>query len=235
MTACSGRSLRYSPGWHALHGGRKNVQAGGSIGGWNPEELYPYLVSFWKSPAEVLRPPNAKEAPAILTPTFRTGRAWPISRERMMFLDLATYLPEDILAKVDRASMGVSLEARVPLLDHRVVEFAARLPISMKIRSRQGKWLLRQVLYRYVPRELVDRPKMGFSVPIEDWLRGPLRDWAEELLREDRLRQEGFFRPEPIRKLWAEHLSGQRNWQGHLWSVLMFQAWRERQDSGVRI
>ena len=191
----------------------------------NPEELYRQLVSYWKSPTEVVL--NAKEAPALLTQSSDWARLADIS-QRMMFLDLATYLPDDILAKVDRASMSVSLEARVPILDHRVVEFAARVPISMKIRSGQGKWLLRQVLYRYVPRELVERPKMGFSVPIEDWLRGPLRDWAEGLLNQDRLRREGFFRSEPIRELWAEHLSGQRNWQGHLWNVLMFQAWREK-------
>jgi len=139
----------------------------------NPEELYRQLVSYWKSPTEVVL--NAKEAPALLTQSSDWARLADIS-QRMMFLDLATYLPDDILAKVDRASMSVSLEARVPILDHRVVEFAARVPISMKIRSGQGKWLLRQVLYRYVPRELVERPKMGFSVPIEDWLRGPLRD-----------------------------------------------------------
>jgi asparagine synthase (glutamine-hydrolysing) len=191
----------------------------------NPEELYRHLVSYWKSPTEVVL--NATEAPTILTQPAEWARLADIS-QRMMFLDLATYLPDDILAKVDRASMGVSLEARVPILDHRVVEFAARVPISMKIRSGQGKWLLRQVLYRYVPRELVERPKMGFSVPIEDWLRGPLRNWAEELLNQDRLRREGFFRSEPIRELWAEHLSGQQNWQGHLWNVLMFQAWREK-------
>jgi len=191
----------------------------------NPEELHRYLVSYWNSPAEIVL--NAKEAPTLLTQSSDWARVDDIS-QRMMFLDLATYLPDDILVKVDRASMGVSLEARVPILDHRVVEFAARVPISMKIRSGQGKWLLRQVLYRYVPRELVERPKMGFSVPIEDWLRGPLRDWAEGLLEQDRLRREGFFRSEPIRELWAEHLSGQRNWQGHLWNVLMFQAWQEK-------
>jgi asparagine synthase (glutamine-hydrolysing) len=191
----------------------------------NPEELYLNLVSFWRHPAEVVL--EAKESPTILTESSDWARLADIS-QRMMFLDLATYLPDDILVKVDRASMGVSLEARVPILDHRVVEFATRIPLSMKICSGQTKWLLRKVLYRYVPQELVERPKMGFGIPIEDWLRGPLRDWAEELMNEDRLRREGFFRPEAIRELWAVHLSRQRNRHGHLWNVLMFQAWREK-------
>ena len=159
---------------------------------------------------------------------FTDPREWarlPDFERRMMYLDLVTYLPDDIMVKVDRAAMSVSLETRAPFLDPRVVEFAWRLPLAQKIRGGQGKWLLRQLLYRHVPRHLVERPKMGFAVPVGAWLRGPLRDWAEALLDERRLRADGYFNPGPIRQRWHEHLGGRRNRADELWSVLMFQAW----------
>jgi asparagine synthase (glutamine-hydrolysing) len=188
------------------------------------EELYRHLVTHWRQAPDLVL--GDRKAATQLT----DSNQWPAFGdfgEQMMFFDLVTYLPDDILTKVDRASMGVSLEARVPILDHRVVEFAARIPLSMKMRDGKGKWLLRQVLQRYLPKELIDRPKMGFSLPSDDWLRGPLRNWAEELLGEERLNREGYFRPEPIREVWAEHLSRERNRGDYLWDVLMFQAWRE--------
>jgi len=143
----------------------------------------------------------------------------------MVYLDTAVSLPDDMLTKVDRASMGASLEARVPLLDHRVVELAWRLPLDLRIRGREGKWVLRRVLDRYVPGPLVGRPKMGFDPPLGEWLRGPLRDWAEGLLDARRLRDEGFIQPAPVRAAWDEHLSGRRNWDYRLWAILMFEAW----------
>jgi asparagine synthase (glutamine-hydrolysing) len=153
--------------------------------------------------------------------------------ERLMLADMVEYLPDDLLAKVDRAAMSVSLETRVPLLDPRVVAFAWRVPMALKRRDGRSKWILRQVLERHVPREIVDRPKMGFSVPIAAWLRGPLRGWAEALLDEDRLRREGFLRPGPVRRLWAEHLSGRWDWDLPLWNALMFQAWLEAERASA--
>ena len=188
------------------------------------DELYQGMVSHQRNPSDWVI--GGQEPPTHLT-GLRPKLTGLGAVERMMALDAISYLPDDILVKVDRAGMGVSLESRVPFLDHRVVEFAWSLPLSYKLREGQTKWPLRQVLYRHVPQELVDRPKMGFGVPLDDWLRGPLREWVEELLNEARLAREGYFNPAPIRQIWAEHLSGRRNWMAQLWNVLMFQTWLE--------
>jgi len=190
------------------------------------ELFYRMLVSQWEAPHELL-------LGNVLEPQFypwTSSKLPPTEQfiERMQCMDILSYLPDDILAKVDRASMAVSLEARVPLLDHRLVEFSWQLPFAMKYRRGQGKWILRQVLNKYVPKEFFERPKMGFGVPIDVWLRGPLREWAEHLLSEERIKADGILNPTPIRQRWQEHLSGQRNWHYSLWGVLMFQAWKER-------
>jgi len=188
--------------------------------------LYQQLVSHWPDPCALAI--GSTESGEIHADSGLLSQMRD-SAHRMQYLDAVTYLPDDILTKLDRATMAVSLEARVPLLDHRIVEFAWTLPLRFRIRNGRSKWLLRQVLGRYVPERLFDRPKMGFAIPLDTWLRGPLRDWANSLLGEDRIRSEGFLNPEPIRKRWDEHLSGTRNWQEPLWGVLMFQAWLEAQ------
>jgi asparagine synthase (glutamine-hydrolysing) len=188
----------------------------------NEDELFLSLVSEWTNPEDVVI--GASEPETLLT----RATDWPVLPDienRMMYLDAMTYLPNDILVKVDRAAMGASLETRAPFLDHRIVEMAWQLPLSMKLRNNQGKWALRQILYKFVPRELIERPKQGFGIPLGDWLRGPLQEWAEELISEKRLREEGYFNPDPIRSKWLEHLSGLRNWENSLWAVLIFQAW----------
>lgn len=204
--------------------GEKMHKGASVLGAKNINELYLGLVTHWEPDSLVI----GGQEPATCLRGATLELSGMDSVQRMMALDAITYLPDDILVKVDRAAMGVSLEGRVPFLDHRVVDFAWRVPQSMKLRDGVGKWILRQVLYRHVPKELIERPKMGFGVPIDTWLRGPLKDWAEALLDEGRLRREGYFNPKPIRAKWIEHLSGKRNWQYLLWDVLMFQAWLEK-------
>lgn len=205
--------------------GHRILRGSDLIGCRNFQEFYARgFMEFW-SPDLVkgvtrTAPPHAAEAPSGLS-----HLGW------MMYTDAMSYLPDDILVKVDRAAMAISLETRVPILDKRVVEFAWHLPDAYRLRDGAGKWLLRQVLYRHVPRALVDRPKMGFGVPLDSWLRGPLRGWAEDLLSSRKLLDSGVFSVAPIRQRWAEHLSGARNWQFYLWPVLMYQAWREAQTA----
>jgi asparagine synthase (glutamine-hydrolysing) len=189
------------------------------------EELYCERIgAYW--PAKTVRGRTA------LAETANRGHLEGMPQmELMMLEDGLHYLPDDILVKVDRAAMAVSLETRIPMLAREVVEFAWSLPLQYKVRDGEGKWLLRQVLARHVPEALFDHPKMGFGVPIDSWLRGPLRDWAEDLLDEGRLKREGLLALTPIRRAWKEHLSGERNWQYHLWGVLMFQCWLQARSN----
>lgn len=212
---------KLSPGGEgAARLGDKLHKLAGALRADTPEALYQHLVSQWQSPASITLQGREPHLRALSVPGLGIA-------EQMMLADTMQYLPDDILVKVDRAAMGVSLETRAPYLDHRIMEFAWHLPLDMKIRNGQGKWLLRQVLYRHVPKALIERPKMGFGIPIDSWLRGALRDWAEHLLDAKRLQQEGWFDPVPIRQLWEAHLAGRCNAQYPLWTILMFQAWQE--------
>jgi asparagine synthase (glutamine-hydrolysing) len=220
------RASIFSPGGRRYGAfGDKLHKLAGIFGARSPDDVYLQLVSHWRDPAAIVIGGSADS----VSHTRHVDGSVQNYTERMMLLDSVTYLPDDILVKVDRASMAVSLESRVPFLDHHVFALAWRIPLQQKIREGKGKWIVRQLLDRYVPRKLMERPKMGFGVPIDAWLRGPLRDWAEALLDESRLAREGFFAPAAIRAKWQEHLSGARNWQYSLWSVLMFQAWLEAQ------
>jgi len=193
----------------------------------SPEDMYRKLVSHWEHPSQIVI--DSRELPTMLTNRKEWAQLSDFT-QRMMYLDQVSYMPDDIFTKVDRASMGVSLEVRVPFLDHRVVEFSWQVGMGMKIRNNQGKWLLRQVLNKYVPADLVNQPKTGFGVPIDSWLRGPLKDWAESLINKKRLDEEGFFRSLPITDMWQQHQSGKENNQYYLWDVLMFQAWLENSN-----
>ncbi len=218
--------------WHQSLAGDKAHKLSELLEVGDQDSLYRRLVSLWKNPHDVIM--DGREPQGLLDDRS-LKEAFPNYTERMMFLDLVTYLPDDILVKVDRASMGVGLEIRAPLLDHRLVEWAWTLPMHFKKHDGRSKWLLRQVLYRYVPAQLVDRPKMGFGIPLGSWLRKPLRDWVETLLEERRLRQDGFFQPEPIRNAWSEHLSGRRTHDYRLWCILMFQSWLEYEKTPARL
>jgi asparagine synthase (glutamine-hydrolysing) len=253
QTMCAAIQTIPTEGWDALSrsvnallpsslsvaraGNKAHKLAASLYGAQDMDDLYKSLVSEWKDPAQVVKGSNLELGGAnsncgLCEPDSMLSDLWPKegveeAELRMMYRDSMTYLPDDILCKVDRAAMATSLETRVPFLDHRVAELAWRFPLNMKIRDGQGKWVLRQVLYKYVPQELIDRPKAGFAIPIGQWLRGPLKDWAEALLDEKRLEVEGYFYAKPIRDKWKQHLLGRYDHTASLWAVLMFQSWLE--------
>jgi len=195
----------------------------GPLLGLEEREQYIRLVANWQDPGRLvgLERPRPTQLDLLRELDFSDPVA------EMRYLDIATYLPGDILTKVDRASMAASLETRAPLLDHRLVEWSFRLPSSLHVRGGKGKWLLRKILERRLPPALFERPKSGFGVPIGEWLRGPLREWAEELLDEQRIRDGGLIDPAPVRALWQRHLAGTTNGQYLLWPVLMLMSWMD--------
>ncbi|MEO5376921.1 MAG: asparagine synthase (glutamine-hydrolyzing) [Magnetococcus sp. DMHC-6] len=220
LTPCLPAQLRRHPGVipHKI---------GHFLAAWNQDDFYRRQISQWSHPEQLILAHSGANCsyPFTESTLYLDGESY---LHRMMALDSQTYLPDDILVKVDRAAMAVSLETRVPLLDHRVVELAWRIPASFKWHHGRGKWILRQVLQRHLPVELVERPKMGFGVPMSSWLRNPLRPWAEDLLSETRLRDQGILDPTPIRREWEAHIHGPRDRQFQLWPILMFQAWLEQ-------
>jgi asparagine synthase (glutamine-hydrolysing) len=218
--------------WHQRMPGYKVHKLANLLASGGPMEMYASMASHWFEPERVA------VGAAALRPLHMIDDQWlrlPEFERQAMYLDTITYLPNDILVKLDRATMAFGLEGRVPYLDPRVVEFAWRLPLQMKVRPNRGKWILRKVLHRYVPEKLVERPKMGFGVPLDSWLRGPMRGWAEALLEPRRLKEEGFFDPAAVQEKWNDYLYGRGAWQFHLWDILMFQLWRERQNSTANL
>ena len=185
-------------------------------------DLYYKLISNWQNPNEILL--NGKEPRTFLT-NFKSELTKLDDQQQMMLLDSMTYLPDDILVKTDRAAMATSLETRAPFLNHKLLEYVWKIPQPLKLKKTQSKWILRQILYKYIPKKLVERPKVGFGVPIDSWLRGPLKDWAQALLDKTKLKNQGFFNSDLVNIKWTEHLSGKKNWQHEIWSILMFQEW----------
>ncbi|MGV0954041.1 MAG: asparagine synthase (glutamine-hydrolyzing) [Fluviibacter sp.] len=217
LNYCVPKRMQYKAVGNKLHRLAKAVQAH------NPSEFYEYLTAKWRDPKSVL---NQGQLPAARGAQLM-AKDDVLSVEAMMLADTVQYLPDDILVKVDRASMAASLEARVPMLDHRLVEFAWSLPMSMKVHAGTGKWILKEVLNQYLPKGLIDRPKMGFDVPVDRWLRGPLREWGEAMLDQRVLEEQGFFDARIVRSLWEAHVSGQKSYHHELWPILMFQAWHK--------
>lgn len=187
-------------------------------------DMHQIVSSNWQNPSEVVI--NSDEPNLMLYEFYKKIKDLN-SQEQMMAIDFVSYLPNDILTKIDRAAMSLSLETRMPFLDHELIEHVWKIPHSLKFKNGDGKWILKQILNKYVPKNLTERPKMGFGAPIETWLRGPLREWAENLINENRLKQEGYFNCHLVTQKWKEHLTGRRNWQSDLWNVLMFQSWIE--------